>query len=252
MNVGKFVNRCSIRIYFGLVIFLSILATVNVFLPQGVYSPLQQLPAPKPVLALANGITMLVVYGGLGYIGLMLSRKLGFAEIWDPTISNSQRFLLPVLFGVGIGGFFILADWILSRFHTLGRLPHPPFPTSLVVSAIAGIGEEMIFRLFFIPFGVWLISYVILNKRWQEDPVFSVVTVLSALVFAAGHIPSVMILLGLEAVDDLPLSLIAEIFLLNGILSLFAAFFFRQYGFLAAIGIHFWTDVVWHVVYGAL
>lgn len=219
--------------------------------PQGIYAPLQQLPAPKPVLALANGITMLVVYGGLGFIGLRLSRKLGFADLWDPTISNRQRFLIPALIGAGIGGFFIIADWIFSWFHVFGRLPHPPFPTSLVVSAIAGIGEEIIFRLFFIPFWVWLISDVMLKQRWQ-DPVFAMAAVLSALIFAAGHIPSVMIILGLETVEAMPLTLLAEIFLLNGILSLAAAYFFRKFGFLAAVGIHFGADVVWHVVYGAI
>lgn len=241
----------STRTYFALVAILAILAAINVFLPQGIYSPLQQLPAPKPVLALVNAATMLVVYGGLGFIGLRLSRRLGFAEIWDPKVSNRQRFLFPALTGVGIGVFFILADGIFSRFHTLGRLPHPPFPTSLVVSAIAGIGEEMIFRLFFIPFWVWLISHVIFKKRWQ-DQVFAAVAVLSALAFAAGHIPSTLIILSVDTVQALPAPLLLEIFLLNGILSLFAAFHFRKHGFLAAVGIHFWTDVVWHVVYGVI
>ncbi|GAH57810.1 unnamed protein product, partial [marine sediment metagenome] len=40
--------------------------------------------------------------------------------------------------------------------------------------------------------------------------------------------------------------------LLNGVVSLFAAYYFRKYGFLAAVGIHFWTDVVWHVVWGVI
>lgn len=241
----------ALKTYLGLVVILAILAAVNVFLPQGIYSPLQQLPAPKPVLALANAATMLVVYGGLGLVGLRLASRVGFAEIWDSKVSNRERFLLPALIGVGIGGFFILADGIFSQFHTMGPLPHPPFPTSLVVSAIAGIGEEIIFRLFFIPFWVWLISHVILKKGWQ-DLTFSIVAVLSALAFAAGHIPSVMILLGLDSINALPLELLAELFLLNGILALLAAFFFRKYGFLAAVGIHFWTDVIWHVIYGAI
>jgi hypothetical protein len=43
----------------------------------------------------------------------------------------------------------------------------------------------------------------------------------------------------------------AEIILLNGVISFFAACYFRKYGFLAAAGIHFWADVVWHVIFGA-
>ncbi len=29
-------------------------------------------------------------------------------------------------------------------------------------------------------------------------------------------------------------------------------YYFRKYGFLAAAGIHFWTDISWHVVYGMI
>ncbi len=244
----------SLKIYIGLIIALAILAAINVFLPQGSFLPIlpeQELPASKPVLALANVGIMLVVYGGFGFLGLKLSQKLGFADLWDSKISNRQRLLIPALIGVGIGIFLILADAIFSQFHTLGALPHPPFPTSLVASAIAGIGEELIFRLFFISFWVWLISYVILKKRWQNQ-IFWIVAIFSALVFALGHIPSLMILFDLKAVNEIPLAVMTEIILLNGVVSLFAAYYFRKFGFLAPVGIHFWTNVVWHVIWGVV
>ena len=155
----------SIKIYIGLIVTLAILAAINIFLPRGSFLPIlpgQELPAPKPVLAFVNVLIMLILYGGLVFIGLKLSQKLGFANIWDSRVTNKQRFLIPALVGIAIGVFFIFADIILSQFHTLGPLPHPPFPTSLIASAVAGIGEELIFRLFFISFWVWLISYVIL------------------------------------------------------------------------------------------
>jgi membrane protease YdiL (CAAX protease family) len=118
-----------------------------------------------------------------------------------------------------------------------------------VASAVAGIGEEVIFRLFFIPFWMWLISTVILKGRWQDE-VFWGVAIFSALVFALGHLPSVMFALGIERVNQVPAALMVEMILLNGIVSLLAAYYFRRYGFLAAVGVHFWTDVVWHVVWG--
>ena len=244
----------SIKIYIGLIIALAILAAIGVFLPQGPFLPTlpeQELPASKPVLALVNAVIMLVLYGGLGFLGLKLSQKLGFTDLWDSKISNKQRFLIPALVGIAIGVFFILVDVILSQFHTLGSFPHPPFPTSLVTSAAAAIGEELIFRLFFISFWVWLISYVILKKRWQNQ-IFWIIAIFSALAFALGHIPSVMILFGLNTVNEIPLAIMSEIILLNGVLSLFAAYYFRKFGFLAAVGIHFWADVVWHVVWGVI
>ena len=241
----------SIKIYIGLIVTLAILAAINVFLPQGAFLPAQKLPASKPILALVNAAIMLILYGGLGFTGLKLSQKIGFADIWDLRVSNKQRFLIPALVGGGIGIFFILADVIFSKFHVLGPIPHPPFPSSIVASATAGIGEEVIFRLFFISFWVWLISYIILKKRWQNQ-VFWIVTFFSALTFALGHFPSVMILFGLNTIQEIPFVLISEIILLNGIVSLFAAYYFRKYGFLAAVGIHFWTDVVWHVIWGII
>jgi hypothetical protein len=157
----------SLKIYVILVITLALLAAINVFLPQNGFLPLQELPAPKPVLALVNAAVMLILYGGLGLIGLKLAHKLGFADLWDANVTNRERFVIPAVIGVGIGILFIIADAVLSPFHTLGPFPHPPFPTSLVASAVAGIGEELLFRLVFISFGVWLISYVILRNIWQ-------------------------------------------------------------------------------------
>jgi len=253
-GVENIKNQVNNRIYIGLIIALAILAAINIFLPQGSFLPLlpeQELPAPKSVLALVNAAIMLILYGVLGFLGLKLSRKLGFADIWDPKVSNKQRFLIPALGGIAIGVFFIFADIILSQFHTLGPIPHPPFPTSLVASAIAGVGEEIIFRLFLISFWVWLISYVILKKRWQSQ-IFWIIAIFSALAFAFGHIPSVMLLFDLKTVSQIPLALISEIILLNGMLSLFAAYYFRKFGFLAAVSIHFWTDIIWHVIWGVI
>jgi hypothetical protein len=41
-----------------------------------------------------------------------------------------------------------------------------------------------------------------------------------------------------------------ELFLLNGSLSVLAAVYLRRYGFMASAGLHFWTDVGWHVLWG--
>ncbi|MCW3132829.1 MAG: hypothetical protein N2V78_00615 [Methanophagales archaeon] len=244
-------KKTSLWIYISLIITLAILAAINVFLPQGSFllTPPQELPASKPVLAFVIAAIVLILYGGLGFIGLKLSQELGFADIWDSRVTNKQRFLIPALVGTAIGVFFIFADIILSQFHTLGPLPHPPFPTSLVASAVAGIGEEIIFRLFFISFWVWLVSFVILKRRWQNQ-IFWIVAILSSLAFAFGHIPSVMILFGLKNINQIPPALLSEIILLNGVLSIFAAHYFRKFGFLAAVGIHFWTDIIWHVIWG--
>ncbi len=239
----------SLKIYIGLIVSLSVISAINVLLPQGAFLPMQELPASKPILAIVNAAIMLVFYGGLGLIGLNLSKKLGFTDIWDSKVSNNQRFFIPAFIGIGLGIIFIITDVILSQFHTLSPLPHPPFPTSLVASAAAGIGEEIIFRLFFISFWIWLISYVIMKKKWQNQ-IFYAITVLSAIVFTAGHFPAIMIFYDFNTINEIPIALMTEILILNSLLSIFAACYFRKFGLLAAIGIHFWADIVWHVIWG--
>lgn len=239
----------SVWIYACLIIILAILGAISVFFPAPELFPGQEYPASRPVIAIVTACGMLIVYGGLGLLGLILSSKLGFAEIWDKKVSNRQRFVIPALIGVFTGIVFILADMLFTRFHSFGPFPHPPFPFSIIASATAAIGEEVIFRLFFISFWVWLISYVLLKKSWQNI-VFWIVVVFSALAFGMGHMPGVMALTGFKKFADIPGVLLTEIFLLNGLVSVFAAYYFRKYGFLAAVVIHFFTDLVWHVFYG--
>ena len=241
----------SIKIYLSLVIILAICSGINVFLPQGNLVPSTPLPASKPVMALVAFAIMFLLYGGLGFLGLYLSRKLGFTKIWDKNVSNKQRFLTPLFIGIILGVFFIVMDLIFSQFNGIGRFIHPPFPTSILASISAGIGEEIIFRLFFISFWVWLISSLILKGK-AKNKVFWIISIISAFVFAIGHIPSIMILFGMKSITEISPILWGEIILLNGTISIFCAYYFRKYGFLAAVGIHFWTDIVWHVVYGII
>lgn len=244
----------STKIYGGLILLLTVLGFMNVYLPQGDFlaaSANQELPASKPIIAIVSGLTMLILYGGLGYLGLKLSQILHYPDLWDEKIVIKDRLVIPAVIGMVIGLFFIVADTIFVNYHSLGGLPHPPFPTSIFASLTAGIGEEIIFRLFFISFWVWLISRILLKSRAQ-NLIFWVVAIFSAIAFAAGHLPSVAMLYGMKSIASIPTALFVEIFLLNGVVSIVAAYYFKRVGFLGAVSIHFWCDVVWHVIWGAI
>ena len=76
----------SNRIFIALMILYALLAGISVFLPQGQavgMAQAGQLPAPIYVVALASAGLFLVLYGGLGAIGMLLDRKLSLPEIWD-------------------------------------------------------------------------------------------------------------------------------------------------------------------------
>jgi len=245
-------KRRSLAIFIGLMVLYGILTGLNVFLSQGDYvatMPPAQMPAPLPVVALVAGAGVLVVYGALGLIGLFLWRKLGLPELWDSRVTNRQRFLIPAIAGAVVGIVLIVGDLVFRSFNGIGPFPHPPFPTSLVASLAAGIGEETVFRLFFISLWTWLVSRVILRGRFQPA-VYWVVSVFSAIAFGMSHLPSIMFLKGWTTMSQVPPALMIELLLLNGIMSLVGAYYFRKYGFLATAGVHFWADIVWHVIWG--
>jgi membrane protease YdiL (CAAX protease family) len=241
----------STILFFGLVVLNAALAAVSVFMPQGSSGEFPDETLPYLQLALVAAASILFFYGGLGYLGLRLTRKLGYPDLLDARVTNRQRFLTPCIVGLWLGLLFIVADNLFGRMHSYGPLPHPPFPTSIVASLSVGIGEEMVFRLFFIPFLVWLVSRVVL-KGAQERVTFWNAAIFSGLFFAAGHLPALMILLELDTPAAIPTALLVEVFLLNGVLSLVAAYFFRKSGYLAAVTVHTSADVVWHVIWGLL
>ena len=244
----------SVRIFGVLMVTYGVLTGISVFLPQGVAGasiPSAPMPAPLFVMALIAAGVVLVAYGGLGALGLFCARKLALPEIWDAAVSNRQRFIVPALAGLAVGVILILGDILFSPINGLGHFPHPPFPTSIVAALAAGIGEEVLFRLFFISFWAWLISRVILRGRAQGF-IYAAVSTFSAVVFGLSHLPSLMYLKHWNSMAQIPPTLLLELLSLNGLMALVAASFFRKYGFLAPVGVHFWADVVWHMIWGVL
>jgi hypothetical protein len=241
------------RAYAGTVLLLAATAALIALHPEGM--ALQGIPGnmPAPPAAMASAIfaLMLGVYGGLGLVGLKLAARVGFAGIVDDAVSPAQRWGVPAAAGLALSLGFIGTDVAVAPLHGLGRIPHPPFPMSVGASLTAGIGEEILFRLFFVTFWVWVVSGLLLRGRGRAAT-FAGVTAVSAVLFAAAHTPAVMLLFGLQRVADIPFALALELFLINGSLSVVAARFLRSRGFLAAAGVHFWADVGWHVVWGPI
>jgi membrane protease YdiL (CAAX protease family) len=79
-----------------------------------------------------------------------------------------------------------------------------------------------------------------------------IANVIAALLFGAAHFGTVLILTGASSLSELSPVLIAEIFVLNGIIGIIAGQRYMKDGLVAAAGVHFWTDVVFHVVWGLM
>jgi membrane protease YdiL (CAAX protease family) len=79
-----------------------------------------------------------------------------------------------------------------------------------------------------------------------------IANVIAALAFGAAHLPAAALLVGVSSPSQLPPLVLGEIFLINGIIGLAAGQRAMRDGLVAAMGVHFWADIVWHVVWPLL
>ena len=227
-------------------------ATYLVF-PLDQLVPAQTLPAAEPAiprwqLALANAGIGLVLYGLLGLAGFWLARRLDLPGVFRPDGGWSGWLLLPMLWGLGLGVAIGLTDLLLTRLVEGPGVPQPSIPFSLVASATAAIGEEILFRSFVL--GLWAFLLYSVLRRWMDaSPALWIGNVMAALAFAAGHLPSAMLWFGAGSPAEIPPTILVEIVLLNGIAGWVAGIQYIRQGLVAAIGLHFWVDVVLHVVW---
>ena len=211
--------------------------------------PMPDMGVSNAVLGLANAGIVLVVYGIVGWIGFWFARKLGLPGIFSEDGNWRRWFLIPLLLGLICGVMIVIGDILFAPVNGFGRLVHPPFPISIFASLSAGIGEEMLFRGFV--FGLWGLILNWLLKRFNGHTLALWVTnLIAALAFGAGHLGTIMFMTHASSLSDLSPVLLIEIFLLNGIIGLIAGQRYMKDGLVAAAGVHFWTDMVFHVLYG--
>lgn len=211
--------------------------------------PMPDLGVSDSVLGLANAGIVFVVYGLLGLVGYWFARKLGLPGIFSED-GNWQRWAgIPLVLGLIGGAILIIFDKVFAPINGFGPMAHPGFPVSILASLSAGIGEEIAFRGFVL--GLWGLILNWLFKRFNGRTVaLWIANVIAALAFGAGHLGTVMALTGAASLADLNPVLLIEILLLNGIIGLVAGERYMKDGLAAAAGVHFWTDVVFHVVWG--
>lgn len=173
----------------------------------------------------------LIVYGGLGWLGLTLARRLGFPDVWSAESHTHPTRLMPsLILGVLVGVLSIIADLGFGQFNGYGALPHPSFPASIVASISAGIGEEVIFRALLIPVLLWLMLKLPFFHQRQNWAFWSAASI-SALLFGLGHLPSLLALLALEQGTGIPPILFTQMIVMNGVFALVAAQQFRKHAY---------------------
>jgi hypothetical protein len=178
----------------------------------------------------------------VGWVGVTLAPRTGFTGMWQADISHTRRFLLPGLVGVGLG----LVTVIFDAFQPLGEGSLISFPTSVVAYPLAGILEEILFRLFLTTALVWILSNMLLRGRWQEA-VFWGVAAFLGIFYTITQVDLYSSLVG--GIDYL---ILARFFMVIAADFILAAYFYRRYGFLAALSLRLGDYLVWHIIWGAL
>jgi hypothetical protein len=220
----------SIRVYASLVAMLVMIKMILALAPVRVIVPAQ---------AAGSSWQFLIPLTILGLVGVWLSQKTGFPEMWGA--SPKQWVLIPTVLGLGAAGILIL----LNLIQPLGEI-NVPFPISILFYTQGGIEAEIVLHLIPIPLLLWLISSVILRNRWQE-PVFWGVAIVLSLCEPLGMISAIS-QTGLLEQSIIPIFMIIVSYSMN----LIGACLFRKFGFLAPLTMRLSLYLAWHVVFGAL
>jgi hypothetical protein len=219
----------SIRIYLGLTAIMVVLTGLTMFLPVEVNQ--------------GQRVTWLsvVIVALLGGVGLILTPKAGFPEMWDAHVSSRQRFWLPALIGLGFGTVAVLFDLV----QPLGTQAQTKFPDSLVVFSLAGIIEEIIIHLFLTTLLIWLVSGLVFKGRHQE-PVFWIIAAGGAVLYWLLQIGAIMAYFP----ERFTIALATQVFFIIFVTITAGAYLFRRGGFLAALSLRYGFYLVWHIIWG--
>ena len=237
---------------YTLLVFLTYLLTpLHQLVAPGQTMPASLSTTPRWQLAAANAAIVLVVYGLLGLAGVWFAIRLRLPAIYRAGAGWRAWLIRPALLGLTTGVILVIGDRLFALMGQTRGFPHPAFPLSVLASAGAGIGEEILFRGFVMGAWAWILNLVL--RRWSARHVsLWIGNGLAALAFSAAHVPAAMILFRVTTPAGLPASLLAELFVLNGILGLIAGQRYMRDGLVTAMGVHFWADVVWHVIWPVL
>lgn len=178
-------------------------------------------------------ITIIIVtalqYAGygliLGVLGIILAKNIG---LWYDKLSiELKSTVFAMVVGIVAGSAMILFDalWFGKVVEAIAD-SYLVKPTALAVigyMTLGGIVEEVMLRLFTMSLVVFLLNKIVKDCK-NSEIIFVIANVISAILFAAGHLPLTQILFGLT-----PL-VVFRCFLLNGGIGLLFGRLYRKYG----------------------
>lgn len=201
--------------------------------------------APLAVVGTLKILQDAVLYGVVAWAGLWFAQQVGFRlpffaaekldmDHWTCLIWRS------IICGICVGMTILSLDLLLPRIGPLvNETSYIEIFRGIMASFYGAINEEILMRLFFVSFFVWL--QIKIFGQSKRDTWISVSIVVSALLFGILHLPA--------AAKLVPLSMgvVVRIVMLNSIGGIMFGLLFTQCGLEAAMIAHFTADLVLHV-----
>lgn len=215
---------------------------------------LRAAPVPLPLVILVAIIQSFVLIAILLFIGLKLSKKLGLKIPILEGYINKQKINIDVratikisiLLGCLAGIIIILLDFLFIKLgvNVMGQTSIPVWQ-GFLASFYGGISEEIIMRLFFMTFILWLISKLVKVKTElvKNNLLVWSAIIISSILFGLGHLP---ITTTLTTITPL---VIFRALLLNGVGGLVFGWLYWKKGLEFAMMAHFSADIMLHVIF---
>ena len=182
----------------------------------------------------------------LGAAGIWLAKKTG---LWKDERTITRKPLAAAMVISIIGGLaLILLDLLLfgkcSEPIMQSYTSKPTIPYMLAAVLYGGVIEEVMVRLFFLSLIAFVLHKIFGRKaQMPSAAILMIANVITALLFAAGHLPATALLMGLTPM------IIFRCFLLNGGIGLLFGWLYRKYGLRYAMiahgGCHVISKLIW-------
>ncbi len=196
---------------------------------------LQEQGVTSEMLALSGAVQYGILYGViLAGIGLIFSKKVGlWKEFRFEKNAAASTVIISIIAALCLfpGDKLIFgrfSSWVNDQYNV-----SPGLPKIIAGLLVGGVIEEVMMRLFFMSLLVFIISKLFCkNNKDIPVSVFAAANLISALLFAAGHLPGTM------AMTSLTPLLLFRCFLFNGGLGLCFGRLYRKYGIGYAMTAH--------------
>lgn len=197
----------------------------------------------KTALIILSAVQGSLLVAACCFFGYILADKTG---LWIPLYIERDKLFKTIALATSAGLVFSLDYWTFGACEPLiqssitgARLSAAGFGAAVLYG---GIVEKILMRLFLmslIAFILWKLFFRNTSKNKLPDKIFISANIISALLFAAGHLPATA-----AAFGALTPMLLARCFLLNGGFGLLFGLLYHRYGIWYSMAAHMLVHIV--------